>query len=118
MDLELTNKAVAITGGSDGLGFGLAERLLAEGASVAICSRREEGVRSAVAKLEAIATPDRVLGIALDVTDPSSGATFAAAVLEAFGRCDGLVNNAGRSAASPTPRGRTTSTSSSSARFA
>lgn len=101
MDLELSNKVIAITGGSDGLGFGLAERLLAEGAAVAICSRRDEGVQMAVEQLQATAGPGRVLGLALDVTDPDAGSTFASAVLETFGRCDGLVNNAGRSAAAP-----------------
>ena len=101
MDLELSNKVIAITVGSDGLGFGLAERLLAEGAAVAICSRRDEGVQMAVEQLQATAGPGRVLGLALDVTDPDAGSTFASAVLETFGRCDGLVNNAGRSASAP-----------------
>jgi len=101
VDLELSNKVIAITVGSDGLGFGLAERLLAEGAAVAICSRRDEGVQMAVEQLQATAGPGRVLGLALDVTDPDAGSTFASAVLETFGRCDGLVNNAGRSASAP-----------------
>ena len=60
MDLELTDKVVAITGGSDGLGFGLAERLLAEGAAVAICSRRDDAVAMAVEQLQAKAAAGRL----------------------------------------------------------
>ncbi len=39
MDLELQQKVVAITGGTDGLGLALAHRLVAEGAAVAVCGR-------------------------------------------------------------------------------
>ncbi len=42
MELELAGKVVLVTGGSDGLGLALATRLVAEGASVAICGRDED----------------------------------------------------------------------------
>ncbi len=47
MDLELAGKVVLITGGTDGLGLGLALRLAAEGASVAVCGRDEERLHAA-----------------------------------------------------------------------
>ena len=51
MDLELSGKAVLITGGTDGLGLALAKRLAAEGASVALCGRDPGRVRAAEASL-------------------------------------------------------------------
>jgi NAD(P)-dependent dehydrogenase (short-subunit alcohol dehydrogenase family) len=97
VDLDLSRAVVAITGGSEGLGYALATRLLAEGASVAICGRRGHVVEAAVASLDD--GSHRVLGLALDVTEAGAGRRFADATLERFGHCDGLVNNAGRSAA-------------------
>jgi NAD(P)-dependent dehydrogenase (short-subunit alcohol dehydrogenase family) len=42
MELELAEKVVLVTGGTDGLGLALATRLAAEGAAVAVCGRDEE----------------------------------------------------------------------------
>jgi NAD(P)-dependent dehydrogenase (short-subunit alcohol dehydrogenase family) len=42
MDLELGGKVAVITGGTDGLGLALANRLVSEGARVAVCGRNEE----------------------------------------------------------------------------
>jgi len=47
MDLELQDRAFLITGGTDGLGFALAQRLVAEGALVAVCGRDEERLEKA-----------------------------------------------------------------------
>ena len=43
MDLELKDKVILITGGTDGLGLALASRLVQEGAAVAICGRTKTG---------------------------------------------------------------------------
>jgi NAD(P)-dependent dehydrogenase (short-subunit alcohol dehydrogenase family) len=99
MNLELCDKVIVITGGTEGLGLGLAELLVEEGASVALCSRRHDAVEKAVAKLRAVNANAQVFGQAVDVTDAQALDAFAAHVLERFGRVDGLVNNAGRSAA-------------------
>ena len=48
MDLGLTGKRAIITGASRGIGRAIADLLVAEGASVAICARGAEGVESAV----------------------------------------------------------------------
>ena len=42
MNLELDDRAFLITGGTDGLGLGLAQKLLDEGARVALCGRDDE----------------------------------------------------------------------------
>ena len=51
MDLGLAGKKALVTGATKGLGRAIAETLLAEGASVAICARDAEGVEAAVAEL-------------------------------------------------------------------
>ena len=51
MDLGLAGKNALITGSTKGLGRAVAETLLAEGASVAICARSEDGVSAAVEEL-------------------------------------------------------------------
>ncbi len=99
MDLELSGKVIVITGGTEGLGLALAELLVQQGAFVAVCSRRPEAVERAVARLVSLSTPQAVLGLVVDVTEVEALEAFAAEVVERFGRVDGLVNNAGRSAA-------------------
>lgn len=94
MDLELRDRAFLITGGSDGLGLALAERLVGEGAQVAICGRNP--VRLAHAR---DALGEGALCYRADVTVGDELDGFIDAALERFGRLDGAVNNAGKSAA-------------------
>ncbi len=95
MDLELNGRCVLVTGGTDGLGLALASRLLAAGAAVAVCGRDESrlaGARAALASGDAAV--ERV-----DVTDGGALDRFVDSTVERFGRLDGVVSNAGRSAA-------------------
>jgi 3-oxoacyl-[acyl-carrier protein] reductase len=96
MELGLAGKAAIVTGGSDGLGRAIAERLSAEGVGVTICARREGHLRDAAAAIEA-ATGHPVLAVPMDVSLPDSPARLVAATVERFGRLDILVNNAGTS---------------------
>ena len=94
MNLGLEGRKAIVTGGSKGLGFAIAQELLREGASVAICSRSEEEVLAAAAELGRdgpVAHAQRA-----DVTDPMQVRDFVARSAEALGRVDCLVNNAGR----------------------
>jgi NAD(P)-dependent dehydrogenase (short-subunit alcohol dehydrogenase family) len=93
MDLELSGKAFLITGGTDGVGLGLAERLLAEGALVGVCGRDEQRLESARTRLGASALVTKA-----DVTVAAELDQLLEAFVDRFGRLDGLVNNAGRSA--------------------
>ncbi len=99
MDLELTNKVVLITGGTDGLGLALAYRLLAEGASVAICGRNEE--RLAAAEIGLAANGGDVLALRADVEHAGDIARFVDRAVGRWGKIDGVVHNAGRSAGGP-----------------
>jgi NAD(P)-dependent dehydrogenase (short-subunit alcohol dehydrogenase family) len=97
MDLHLTGKVVLITGGTDGLGAALADRLVEEGARVAVCGR-DPGRLAATGQRLRDAGGD-ALAVQADVTNLSDLERFVGAALDRWGRLDGLVNNAGQSAA-------------------
>jgi NAD(P)-dependent dehydrogenase (short-subunit alcohol dehydrogenase family) len=82
---------VAITGGSAGLGYALAEALLRRGMAVALCARREGKLREAVDALSAIGPVDGMVG---DVGDPRFRDVWLSQVVRRFGHLDALVNNA------------------------
>ena len=84
---------VLVTGASSGIGAGLAERFAAEGATVAICARREERLREVLDRCRAF-SPDSLLFVA-DLADEAAVDRLAASVQAAFGGLDVLVNNAG-----------------------
>ena len=99
MDLELDGKVVLVTGGTDGLGLALAQRLVAEGASIAICGRDEE--RLAAAGRSLTASGGDVLSLRADVEHAGDIARFVDGAVRRWGKIDGIVHNAGRSAAGP-----------------
>lgn len=93
MDLGLQDKAFLITGGSAGLGYALAELLLAERARVAIFARDAERLGHAAERLRR--QGGDVVAIAGDVTVPEQAQRLVEALERGWGRLDGLVNNAG-----------------------
>lgn len=97
MDLHLHRSVILITGGTDGLGAALAERLIEEGARVGICGRDPERLESTRNRL--LGLGGDVLAVQADVTWPQELAQFVDAAVDRWNRIDGLVNNAGRSAA-------------------
>jgi NAD(P)-dependent dehydrogenase (short-subunit alcohol dehydrogenase family) len=80
-----------ITGSSRGLGRALAEAVLDAGHNLVATARRPEALADLVDSHGA----DRVRAVALDVTDRGQAADAIAAAVDAFGRIDVLVNNAG-----------------------
>ncbi|MET9612893.1 oxidoreductase [Kitasatospora indigofera] len=80
-----------ITGASSGFGLALAEAALAAGDTVVAAVRRPEALKDLAAE-----HPDRVVPVALDVTDQARITAVVAEVLLWYGRIDVLVNNAGR----------------------
>jgi 3-oxoacyl-[acyl-carrier protein] reductase len=96
VELGLTGRRAIVTGGSKGLGMAIAGELLAEGASVAICSRHADELEGAAAELrKAAAAGQQLLALPCDVTDPAQVTDFVAAATAALGGLDILVNNAG-----------------------
>ena len=89
MDLGLTGTRAIITGGSRGIGRVVADTLIAEGASVAICGRNEETLNAAVAELG-----ERASGTVLDVSDHAALAAWVDASADAMGGLDIVVANA------------------------
>lgn len=81
-----------MTGGTRGIGRAIAERLLREGASVAICGRDADATARAVAAMEPLGS---VIGHPADITRPENVSKFFEVVLRAFSALDILVNNAG-----------------------
>ena len=97
MDLHLNGKVVLITGGTDGLGAALADRLVEEGARVAVCGRDPERLAATEQRLRHAGGDG--LAVQADVTRASDLERFVDAAVARWGRLDGLVNNAGRSSA-------------------
>lgn len=91
---DLSDTRVVVTGGTKGIGFGIASVFAQAGARVAVSGRSREGVDAAVAALSS-AAPDRIAGFTVDVADPDSCRALAASTIEAFDGIDVLCANAG-----------------------
>jgi len=87
---RLEDKVTLVTGGAQGLGRAMCERLGADGARVIVADLQADK-----AQLVATEVGEGAVGVHVDVTDPDSCRALADTALERFGRIDGLVNNAG-----------------------
>ncbi|AYN42450.1 SDR family oxidoreductase [Streptomyces dangxiongensis] len=88
---ELSGRVALVTGASRGIGYGVAEALVARGDRVCITGRNEDALKEAVGKLGA----ERVIGVAGKAHDLDHQSEAVQRTMEAFGRVDFLVNNAG-----------------------
>ncbi|EEB80176.1 MAG: SDR family NAD(P)-dependent oxidoreductase [Halioglobus sp.] len=91
MDLGLAGKNAVITGSTRGIGRAIANLLADEGTNLAICSRNQEEVDSAVAELSAKGV--KVTGAVVDVADKASYQAWIASVGEELGGIDIFVPN-------------------------
>ncbi|MGS2743887.1 SDR family oxidoreductase [Halomonas sp. LS-001] len=91
--MELHNKVIAVTGGAQGLGFAMAERLGGSGAKMALLDLNAEKLEKAVAKLAANGVEAKAFVV--NVADEASVTQAFAEILEQMGAVSGLVNNAG-----------------------
>jgi NAD(P)-dependent dehydrogenase (short-subunit alcohol dehydrogenase family) len=89
---RLAGRVATITGGSTGIGRGIADLFLREGASVGLLARDADRLASTVRELD---DDERVLGVTGDVGDRADVERFVDATLERFGRLDVHVSNAG-----------------------
>jgi 3-oxoacyl-[acyl-carrier protein] reductase len=95
MDFGLKGKVAVITGSTEGIGRATAFKFAQEGAKVAICGRRAEGVAKLVDELKRAGAD--VFGIAADISKAADIENFINGTVKQFGRLDILVNNAGSS---------------------
>lgn len=95
--IHLKEKNAFITGGTKGIGFGIALALLNEGISVAITGRTEDSVQKATMKLTqmAISNKAKVLGFVADVRSYESMESAAQNALQNLGPIDLVIANAG-----------------------
>jgi len=89
---SLAGKVAVVTGGTRGIGRAIAERLLREGAAVAICGRTRESVDGAVAAMKPLG---RIFGYPADIRHEAEVRSFFEAVDQEFSGLHILVNNAG-----------------------
>lgn len=92
MDGTLDGRVAVVTGGTRGIGRGIAEALLVRGAAVVVNGRSEDKGRQAIDEMGA---PARTAFVAGDVTRRADVVAVVEAAIERFGRVDVLVNNAG-----------------------
>lgn len=94
MDFEVKGRAAIVTGGTKGIGRGIANGLAAHGANIVVASRHQQDCARVAAEISA-QYGVQAIGVAADVTSGAAIENLAAETEKAFGRIDILVNNAG-----------------------
>lgn len=93
MDLHLKDKVIIVTGGAKGIGEGIVKVLATEGAIPVIIGRNEKDNLDTVAAVEAAG--GKCAQVPAELMQPAACEKAVKAVVEKFGRIDGVVNNAG-----------------------
>ena len=92
---NLTGKTAYVTGGTKGIGYGIAASLAAQGVNVMITSRSQEAAAAAAGRLNDLGHPGRVIGTEADVRSLESQRRAVDQVVGEFGSVDIVVANAG-----------------------
>jgi len=93
---DFTNRAAVVTGGAQGIGYAVAQRLFEGGARVSLWDRDEAALANARARLGDVQT------VLVDLTDRDAVANATSRTLERFGQIDVLVHSAGIAGANAT----------------
>lgn len=101
--VRFKDKVVLVTGGSEGLGKGIALEFVREGARVAINGRNKDKLSHAVEEVRGAASvgAERAIGVAADIGDSASVRAMYQQVIATFGTLDVLINNAARTPSGP-----------------
>lgn len=91
---NIEKKVALITGGTKGIGYGIAASMLNEDMHVAITGRTDEGVNKAVSELKKLGKGD-VIGIVSDVRNMASSQAAVDEIINKWGKLDVLIANAG-----------------------
>ncbi len=95
-NLKLMGKVALVTGASQGLGFNIAQRFIAEGASVVICARSSADLEHAKNQLLAMIGKDhQLLALSCDVSSTGDVDRMFQQIIDRFGTLDIVVSNAG-----------------------
>jgi NAD(P)-dependent dehydrogenase (short-subunit alcohol dehydrogenase family) len=100
---NLSDRVALVTGGSKGLGKAMARGLAEAGADVVIASRHEDELQAAAGEIVA-GLEFRVKTVVADLSRRAEASRLAAEALEAFGKVDILINNAGTNKPQPIDR--------------
>ena len=92
MPERLKGKVAIITGGSTGVGKGIAKIFVSEGAKVAICARNEKTLADAASEISS----ENLIAIKCDVTNSKEVQRLIIETVKNFGKLNVLVNNAGK----------------------
>ena len=96
---DLTGRTAIITGGSVGLGRQMAEALAEQGANLVLCARKKDRCEQTAGELQKLGV--KTLALGCDVKNPEDIHAVVDSAIEAFGRIDILINNAGTSWGAP-----------------
>ena len=88
---DLSGQVALVTGGGSGLGYAITKCLASAGATVVITGRREELLKQACDELG-----ENVHYYVHDITDTDAAPEFIKKIVDTYGSCDFLINNAGR----------------------
>ncbi|KAB0670117.1 glucose 1-dehydrogenase [Oryzomonas sagensis] len=100
MTQQTAGRVALVTGGGQGIGKGIAKRLLEEGMAVVIADRDTEAAQETAGEFGPLGD---VHAVTLDVADEAAVAGALAQTLSRFGRLDALINNAGHGSSPPGP---------------
>jgi len=96
VDLGIAGRIAIVTGGSRGIGRGVADALVREGCHVVVCARTEDELQATAEELrEKAVGVAEVMAVPADLTRDDDRETLVERTLERFGGVDILVNNAG-----------------------
>jgi 3-oxoacyl-[acyl-carrier protein] reductase len=104
MNLNLDGRTIFVAGGSRGIGLGIVEACLAEGARVALTARGAEALEATRARLAEQHGDDRVWTMAGDMRDSATIDRALAEAEGALGRCGGPSRTSGCTPARPASR--------------